>query len=163
MEKGIIMYQTGLEQKPQAENSQTSPPAAPVSPPNPNNVEWNRGVHSAIALCSLALIGCFFLPWIKILLGAASGYDLQQLPGAEVKFVWLIPVFAFLSLLAAVMRQSATAAASFAGIVPFLLLLFYGTQLGKEFLETLQVGAYLSLALGALLLILPQLLKNPQS
>jgi hypothetical protein len=121
-------------------------------------------IYSAIVVCSLALIGCFFLPWIDVFMGnSASGYQLQELPSDEVKLFWLIPCGALLALLAAAVKQGVGPMSQIAGALPFLALLYYSVKIGQELFQALQIGAYLTLILGAALFVLPRFLKKPQS
>jgi hypothetical protein len=111
----------------------------------------------------LALIGCFFLPWIKFIFGTPSGYDLQQLPSDEAKLVWLIPATALVALLAAMIKKGVLVTAQIAGAMPFLALIYYRVKLGEELFQILQIGAYLSLALGVILFITPRFLEKSKS
>jgi hypothetical protein len=111
----------------------------------------------------LALIGCFFLPWIKFIFGTPSGYELQQLPSDEAKLVWLIPATALVALVAAIAKQGVLVTAQIAGAMPFLALIYYRVKLGEELFQILQIGAYLSLALGVILFITPRFLEKPKS
>jgi hypothetical protein len=153
-----MSLETGAEQNPE---TQATPTASPV-PPARTESERNRNIHSIILVCSLALAGCFFLPWIRIFLGTPSGYDLQQLPSNEAKLLWLIPVTALISLVSALTRKSVLTAAQIAGAVPFLALLYYCVKLGGDLLQALQIGAYLSLLLGAILFVAPRFLEKPK-
>ena len=108
-------------------------------------------------------MGCFFLPWINFFLGRPSGYDLQQLPGDEIKLVWLIPLTALLALLSAVAKKGVLTTAQIAVAMPFLALIYYRVKLGQELFQIIQIGAYLSLALGAILFIAPRFLEKPKS
>lgn len=111
----------------------------------------------------MALIGCFFLPWIKFIFGTPSGYELQQLPSDEAKLVWLIPATALVALVAAIAKQGVLVTAQIAGAMPFLALIYYRVKLGEELFQILQIGAYLSLALGAILFITPRFLEKLKS
>ena len=143
-----------------------SPTATPTPSPDPKVAEWNKQIHSAIALCALAMIGCFFLPWLNVFLGqTASGYQLQQLPSDEAKLIWAIPAGGLLALLAATanVRQGIAATSQLAGALPFLALLYYGVKIGQDLLQNLQIGAYLTLILGVALFVLPRFLKKTKS
>jgi hypothetical protein len=146
----------GLQSDPQTA-SQPSP-QAPVTPPK--ETERDRMLHSVIVLCSAGIIGCFFLPWVRILFGTPSGYDLQQLPSNEAKLIWAIPVAALLALLSALAKQGTVNMAQVAGGIPFVALVFYRIRLGDGFFQLLQVGAYLTLALSAILFVAPRFLKK---
>jgi hypothetical protein len=100
-------------------------------------------------------MGCFFMPWISFLFGTPSGYQLQQIPDDKIKLVWLIPGIALVSLIAAVTKKGVVTAAQAAGAMPFLALLYYRIKLGEGIFQALQIGAYITLALGAVLFITP--------
>ena len=144
-----------LEDTPQTETTPTPSPQLPA----PGESERNRTIHSIILICSLALMGCFFLPWITFFLGTASGYDLQQLPTNEAKLVWLIPLTALVALVAAITRKSVLLAAQTDGAMPFMALIYYRVKLGEDLFQILQIGAYLSLALGVILFVTPRFLE----
>ena len=151
--------QTDVEptlQTPSAPSDTTAPAVRPQS-------EGSSFLCSIIALCSLAIVGCFFLPWIAIFLGTPSGYDLQQLPSSEVKLIWLIPVTALIAFFSAIGRAGVLGTSQLAGAMPFLALIYYCFRHGTDLLHTLQIGAYLTLALGAILFILPRFLEKPKS
>ena len=105
-------------------------------------------------------MGSFFLPWINFLLGTPSGYDLQQIPSEEAKLVWVIPIAALAALVATIMKKGVSSFAQIAGAVPFLALIYYRVKLGEGFFQLLQIGAYLSLALGAILFVAPRFLEK---
>lgn len=107
-------------------------------------------------------MGAFFLPWISMFFGKPSGYDLQQIPSDEVKLVWLIPLAALLALISAVSKKGVLIAAQIAGAMPFLALIYYRVKLGEGIFQALQIGAHLSLLLGAILFIAPRFLVKPK-
>jgi hypothetical protein len=47
--------------------------------------------------------------------------------------------------------------------MPFLALIYYSVKLGQELFQILLIGAYLSLALGAILFIAPRFLEKAKS
>ena len=146
--------QPTVENRPNPE----SPPAPPTPSQESKVAERNKQIHVAIVVCSLAMIGCFFLPWLNVFLGqTASGYQLQQLPSDEAKLIWAIPVGDLLALLAAAanVKQGVAATSQLAGALPFLALLYYGVKIGQDLLQNLQIGAYLTLILGVALFCAP--------
>lgn len=154
-----------MSDEPSVENRPTSvtPATSPAPSLDPAILERNNQIHSAIAICSLALMGCFFLPWVEVFLGqTASGYDLQQLPSNGAKLVWIIPAGGLLAFIAALARLGAASASQLAGAFPFLTLLYYCIELGHELFDDLRIGAYLTLLVGAVLFVLPRFLKKPQ-
>jgi len=124
---------------------------------------WNVNIRQFIGFFSLALIACFFAPWVQIFLGTPSGYQIQQLPSDEAKLVWVIPITALIALVSAISNKSVALAAQTAGAMPFLAAIYYRYKLGEGFFQALQIGAYLSLALGAILLLMPHFLRKQQS
>ncbi len=139
------------------------PPASPSSTVilQSDMEQQNRSVQILIALVALAMLGCFFLPWIT-LLGSLSGFDLQKLPSTEAELVWCIPAGAALALLAVAAKTGVGAASQLAGAIPFLALIYYRTKLGDRFFQSLQYGAHLTLFFGAVLFVLPRFLKKKQ-
>ena len=122
-----------MSDQPTVENHPPAESPTALSTPSlaPKVAERNRQIHAAIVVCSLALIGCFFLPWINVFLGqTASGFQLQQLPSNEVKLIWAIPIGGLLALLAAAAnaKQGVATASQLAGASPFLALLYYGIK-----------------------------------
>jgi hypothetical protein len=97
------------------------------------------------------LFASFFMPWVTLIFAHPSGYDLQQL-GDFHKVYWCIPAFAGISILATLFQRShQRTAAQIAGLMPFLLLLFWVLKAEKEagdLLRALNSGAYVALACG---------------
>lgn len=135
--------------------------AQPGSPTIDHGAEdTNRTVYSIIGFCSIGIVGCFFLPWIRLLFSDISGYDLQQLPGDEIKLLWLIPITGAISLVASITKQSVVVATQFAGAMPYLALIYYYAKFGQDIFQALRAGAVITLILGAVLIIAPRFLKK---
>lgn len=128
-----MSLETEVEKNPQSETIPTHSPAPVV----PQESERNRQIHHIVGLCSLGLIGSFFLPWINFFLGTPSGYDLQQIPSDEAKLVWVIPIAALAALVATIMKKGVSSFAQIAGAVPFLALIYYRVKLGEGFFQLL--------------------------
>jgi len=148
--------QTDLQQSPPPESITT----ASSHQASAKDRDQNKSIYSVIALCSLGIVACFFLPWIRVLFTDLSGYQLQQLPSDEVKILWLIPLTALISLIASITKQSVGAVAQFAGVMPFLAPLYYGSKIGQSIFDALRPGAFLTLLLAVVLLIAPRFLKK---
>jgi len=148
--------QTDLQQSPPPESITT----ASSHQASAKDRDQNKSIYSVIALCSLGIVACFFLPWIRVLFADASGYQLQQLPSDEVKLLWLIPLTGFISVVASIAKRSVGTAAQLAGAMPFLALLYYGSKIGRDIFDILRPGAYLTLILAVVLLIAPRFLKK---
>jgi hypothetical protein len=119
-------------------------------------------------LLSVGLLIAFFLPWAKVFFFTGSGYDLGVHMKGEAKLVWFIPAACIAVILLAFYEQSTRLASEIAGALPFIFLLGVAVELKlgedapKFFLEVLSVGAYLSLALGAALILFGfGLIKSP--
>jgi hypothetical protein len=160
-QKGFVMSeQTGLPQvtPPSGTDSQASTPA-----PRPKE-ERDKAIYSSIAVCSLCLIGTFFLPWIRSLFIDLSGFQLQQqLPDDEAKFVWIIPLSAVIALVGALTKKSVLLGSRLAGVMPFLALVCLSSQAGADTFKILLPGAYAALALASVLFVAPCFLTKPQS
>ncbi len=122
-------------------------------------VESNETIRRLCGICAVAMIGCFFLPWIALFDGGLSGFQLQQLPSNDAKLVWLVPCGGFLALLAVAAKQGVAPASQMAGGIPLLALIYFRLKMGEGFFQALQIGAYFTLLLGAALLVLPRFLK----
>ena len=123
----------------------------------------NNNIRMVMTLCSLGILACFFLPWVQLFLATPSGYQLQQLPSDEVKFLLLIPLAASVALVGAVTRKSIIITAQLAGAMPFIALIYYSAKIGQGLFQALQIGAYLTLICAAILCILPHFLRKPTS
>ena len=123
----------------------------------------DQNIRTVISLCALGLMACFFLPWIKLLFADLSGYQLQQLPGDGVKLLWIIPGMALVALITAIANQQVANGSQLAGMMPFVALVYYRFKLGDDFFQALEIGAYVSLGLGAVLFFLPRFLSKPRT
>ena len=107
-----------------------------------------------VNLCALGLGVSFFLPWVHFLLGAPSGFDLQKL-GHEQRLLWLIPVLCIITIVAGVTRMSQNVVGRLTGILPFIVGIYWYNKIGSDLLHILTYGAFLSLAFGLALIVLP--------
>ena len=148
-----------VEENPQSETIPAHSPAPVV----PQESERNKTIYHIVGLSSLGLMGSFFLPWIKFLMATPSGYDLQQIPSEEAKLIWIIPITALLALVATIIKKGVSSFSQIAGAMPFLALMYYRVKLGAGFFQILQIGAYLSLALAAILFVAPRFLEKSKS
>jgi hypothetical protein len=119
------------------------------------NDQWNRNVRFLIGLCCVLIIGSFFIPWIQLIFGPLSGFQIQQLPSDEAKLVWAIPVAALGALFAIATKTGISCTSMIVGAMPFIALAYYFQKLGQGFFQALQMGAWVTLCLGAALFVLP--------
>lgn len=106
-----------------------------------------------LILCAAGLLASFFMPWVKILFGHPSGFDLQKL-GDLHKLYWAIPAFSAVAIIAALTKKSQRAAAQIAGAVPYAILLYWMAKFESnyaELLKNLDYGAYVALICGGVL------------
>jgi hypothetical protein len=151
-----MQEQPVVDEKSANESVTPSPIATPVI-----SVDPNKNIYNLLIVCSLAMIGCFFLPWIGIFLGDPSGYQLLQVDEGPAKLVWLIPFAALLSLLATITKQGVAPVAQLAGGIPFVFLIYCLVHIGSDVFQALEIGACFTLFLGAIMLVAPRFLKTP--
>ncbi|HYE33235.1 MAG TPA: hypothetical protein VEH27_17540 [Methylomirabilota bacterium] len=112
---------------------------------------------AAANISSAALIAGFFLPWINFLIVKPSGFNLAA-QGGKMAILWAIPMFALITLLAGISKNSQRGVAQVTGVLPIVALGAGLYDMNTSLLEALQFGAYLSVIAGiALLAITPRL------
>lgn len=114
-----------------------------------------------IIICAAGLLASFFMPWVTLLFGHPSGFDLQKL-GDLHRLNWAIPVFSIVAIIAALTKKSQRAAAQIAGAVPYVILIYWLAKFESSYaklLNSLNYGAYVALICGAGLEILGRRLK----
>jgi hypothetical protein len=124
----------------------------------PENQTLSLGRAQIVNLCALGLGVSFFLPWAKVLFGTLSGFDLQK-TSDEQRLLWLIPIFCVITIIAGIANQSQNFVARVTGLLPFIVLVYWYNQIGSDLEHMLTYGAYLSLAFGVVLLVLPRKAK----
>jgi len=122
---------------------------------SPANQTVSIGRIQLINLCALGLGVSFFLPWAHFFGANPSGFDLQKM-GDEQRLLWLIPMFCVITIIAGFARASQHIAARITGVLPFCAGAYWFYKLGSDLFHILAIGAFLSLALGAALLVFPR-------
>jgi len=79
--------------------------------------------------------------------------------GGKASILWLIPVFCVVTLFAAFTKGSQEVIGRLTGAFPFFLLGYQLSQNGKDLMEAISFGGYLSLSAGLALFILPRCMK----
>jgi len=120
-----------------------------------DNKTVSSGRTQLINLCALGLGISFFLPWAQIFGANLSGFDLQKM-GDEQRLLWAIPVFCAITIIAGFAKQSQKDVAQITGALPYVVGVYWYLKLKDDFFHVLVFGAFLSLAFGAALLILPR-------
>lgn len=133
--------------KPKAETATTTPA--------PENQTIALGRTQIVNLCALGLGICFFLPWVQFFGANVSGFDLQK-AGDEQRLLWIIPVFCAITIFAGITKRSQQIAGQLTGVLPFCVGGYWYSKLGSDLFHILTFGAFLSLAFGVALLILPR-------
>lgn len=122
----------------------------------PQSVSMNTA--QLVGLCATGLLICFFLPWVQILFGKPSGFDLAR-QGDHFYLFWALPFFCVVTTIAGFTKNPVKIIAQITGCLPFGILIWGLSQVGSELLKALEAGAYGSLALGVALLVLPRNIK----
>jgi len=108
-----------------------------------------------VNLCAAGLGVSFFLPWAQFFGANLSGFDLQKM-GDEQRLLWLIPICCAITIFAGVTKHSQKIAGQLTGALPFCVGIYWYTKLGSDLFHILSYGAFLSLAFGAALFIVPR-------
>ena len=108
-----------------------------------------------VNLCALGLGVSFFLPWAHFWGANLSGFDLQKLGGGQ-RLLWLIPIFCAIAIFAGITKRSQKIIGQLTGALPFCVGVYWYTKLGHDLFQILTYGAFLSLAFGLALFILPR-------
>jgi len=132
-----------------SDSESTSPASAP------GNQAVSVGRTELVSLCAAGLGVSFFLPWANVLFSTLSGFDLQKM-GDEHRLLWAIPVFCVVTIIAGFAKQSQKHVAQIAGVLPYIVGVYWYMKLKDDFFHILTYGAFLSLAFGLALLILPR-------
>ena len=121
----------------------------------PENQTVSLGRTQLINLCAAGLGVSFFLPWAQFLGGNISGFDLQK-AGDGQRLLWLIPIFCAITIFAGVTKRSQKIAGQLTAALPFCVGIYWYSKIGSDLFHILTYGAFLSLAFGAMLDILPR-------
>ena len=123
--------------------------------PAPENQTVSLGRTQLVNLCAAGLGVSFFLPWAHVPFADLSGFDLQKAGDGQL-LLWLIPIFCAITIFAGVTKRSQKIAARLTGALPFIVGIYWYNKLGNDLFHILTYGAFLSLAFGAMLDILPR-------
>jgi hypothetical protein len=125
---------------------------APASPVQNQTANLSRA--HLVNLCAAGLGVSFFLPWVQFFGDTVSGFDLQKLAGGH-RLLWLIPICCVITIFAGAAKRSQKIAGAITGTIPLGLAVYCYHKVGNDLFQQLFYGAYLSLAFGAVLFILP--------
>jgi len=128
--------------------------SAPVNSGQENQTV-SLGRTRLVNLCAFGLGVSFFLPWAQFFGVNLSGFDLQKM-GNEQRLLWLIPIFCVITIFAGIAKSRQQFAGQLTGLLPFCVGVYWYTKLGSDLFHILTYGAFLSLAFGAALFIVPR-------
>jgi len=104
---------------------------------------------------AIGLAICFFFPWLNAGLERPTGLFLAKMD-ERFWFLWVIPFFCVLTLYAGITKKNQREVAQLCGAIPYLILVYWLSNVGFDKAKILADGAYVSLALGLLLLLFPR-------
>lgn len=104
-----------------------------------------------ITFAAIGILVAFFLPWFKVGPDGVSGFDLGR-TGPYINWAWLVPLLAGLTLGIVYLGVSQKTFAPIAGLAPAFAFTYGMLRFGNMFLDSLLIGAYLTLFLALMLL-----------
>jgi hypothetical protein len=75
------------------------------------------------------------------------------------QLLWLIPIFCAITIFAGFTKRSQQIAGQLTGALPFVVGIYWYCKLGSDLFHILTYGAFLSLAFGVALFVLPRKAK----
>ena len=143
-----IIMSDEITVKPKSESA-----AVPASSGQNQTVNLSR-TH-LVNLCAVGLGVSFFLPWARFFGSNLSGFGLQKM-GDQHRLLWFIPICCVITIFASATKRSQQIAGQITGALPFGVGVYWYAKLGNDLFQILSYGAFLSLAFGAALFVLPR-------
>lgn len=135
-------------------NTQPAQENPKVQLPSASKLRTNVELRKQIAIvCSAILAISFFFPWFQLLFVKVSGLMLGNEPGLQ-KIVWLMPILALITFIAALSGTKLQGLGQIAGAVPFVFLGYALYENGGGFLQIILPGGWAALVSGAALFAL---------
>ena len=128
--------------------------SAPATPVLENQAVSLTRTH-LVNFCAAVLGVSFFLPWARIFGANLSGFDLQKM-GDEQRLLWAIPILCTITIVVGITKHSQKLIGQLTGVLPFCVGAYWYAKLGSDLFHILTYGAFLSLAFGVALLIVPR-------
>ena len=122
-------------------------PPQPTDPPTAIII-----VNVFTSLAAAALLLAFFMPWIALIVGG-RGVDVMRTE--TYSFVVILPLLSAVLLVLSLLHRRVVWLRRVTGLVPFLILAYGLYHIGVDLFRGLMLGAWLSLIAGAVLLLLP--------
>ena len=107
------------------------PKSESMSATGTENQTVSLGRTQLVNLCALGLGVSFFLPWVNVLFGTISGFDLQK-DGDEQRLLWLIPIFCAITIFAGFTKRSQQIAGQLTGALPFVVGIYWYCKIGND-------------------------------
>jgi len=126
-----------------------------IEVPKQTTINTPMSATSVIVL-SLLLLLSFFLPWINILGRPLSGWDIVRIEefGLGARLLLAIPLTGLFTFLGALVKpRQIKPVAVLTGSFPLIGLAFYWLKIGTDLFQFLGVGAYATLFIAVLLII----------
>lgn len=120
---------------------------------------FSSSQQTLASIAALGLLISFFVPWITFLGTKISGLDIQK-NFSSYQFVWVLPLFAVIALVANFLNKHVALACRVGGAVPFCILAYSMNQLGIDVWKSLLPGAWMALASGLILAWVPDRMKK---
>lgn len=112
-------------------------------------MESLKRIDSAVAL---GLIAYFFMAWAQVFGLGVSGYTIGRV-GSYANLAWAIPILSAIVIRVGMMGGDTRVLAAITGALPFVGLIYGLTKAGSNLFHVLAIGAYLTLAGGAVLVL----------
>lgn len=121
------------------------------------NTKLDRGITFA----AVGILLAFFLPWVRVGESGVSGYELGK-SGAYINWAWIVPLLAGLAIAIVYLGGNQRPFGALAALAPIFAFLFGLIRVGSPMLDTLLIGAHVTLFL-ALMLLACSLLDSRRS
>ncbi|WP_395746660.1 hypothetical protein [Prosthecobacter sp.] len=129
-------------------------PSTPMSENTPPATSLPIAQNLPSFLASVGMGAAFFMPWMTVM-GAfgVSGSTLGNF-GGQGQAAWVVLILAVLSAIMHFVKPS-KGLNVLAGVVPFFMLMYFASKIGKDLFQVLSIGAWLTLGCGLVLIIAP--------
>jgi len=121
-----------------------------------------RVLQKVEVILAIAMLIAFFMPWGRILILTFSGYEIFVQAEGYDNLIWLLPALPIAIIIMTFFEKNARDEVVFAGIFPFAILYDYYSKMGNDLFQVMQIGAYITLVVGVLLILVGiGVIKNP--
>ena len=115
-------------------------------------------------ILAIAMLIAFFMPWGRVLILTFSGYDICVQAEGYDNVIWFLPAMPIAIIMMTYFEKNARDEVIAAGIFPFAILYDYYDKMGNDLFQVMQIGAYATLVVGVLLILVGiGVIKNPSA